>query len=80
MVDSKETILKAIGLRLRKFRCDNGYSREEIAEFLGVSERTYASYERGEHDIPMDAMYKLAPKYRITMAKLLDYKEEKEHI
>lgn len=77
MTDSKEVILKAMGLRLRRFRCENGYSRKEIAEFLEISERTYASYERGEHDVPMDVLYKLAPKYRITMAKMLYYEEEK---
>lgn len=76
MLDSKEVILRSMGIRLRAFRNDRGYSRKEIAEFLGITERTYASYERGEHDIPMEVMFKLAPFYRTTMTKLIDYKKE----
>ncbi len=75
MVDTKEEILKGMGARLRKFRNDNGYNREFIANHLGITERTYASYERGEHDIPMEVMYKLALLYRVTLTKLIDFKE-----
>ncbi len=75
MLDTKEEIIKGVGARLRKFRKDNGYNRETIANYLEISERTYASYERGEHDIPMEVMYKLALMYRVTLTKLIDYKE-----
>lgn len=78
MADTKEEILIALGKRIRAFRKEKGLSREYVAGELGVTERTYASYERGEHDIPMSVMYKLAPMFRTTMANLLDY--EKEHI
>ncbi len=75
MLDTKEEILEKIGARLRKFRNDNGYNREYVADYLGITERTYASYERGEHDIPMEVMYKLAVMYRVTLTKLIDLKE-----
>ena len=74
-METKEEILKEVGARLRKFRNEKGYNREFIAKYLCITERTYASYERGEHDIPMDVMYKLALMYRTTLANLIDYKK-----
>ncbi len=76
MSDTKEEILKAMGKRIRAFRNHRGFSREYVAGELGITERTYASYERGEHDIPMSVMYKLAPMFRTTMADLIDYEKE----
>lgn len=74
-METKEEILKEVGARLCKFRNENGYNREFVAKYLGITERTYASYERGEHDIPMGVMYKLALMYRTTLANLIDYKK-----
>lgn len=76
MTDENKTILVAMGKRLRAFRKDKGMSREYVAGELGITVRTYASYERGEHDIPLEALLKLAPMFHTTLANLIDYEKE----
>lgn len=76
MTDENKVILEAMGKRLRAFRNKKGMSREYIAHQLEITERTYASYERGEHDIPMEVLLKLAPMFRTTLTNLIDYEKE----
>lgn len=72
--ERKKRILKYVGSRFRAFREECGMSREEVAKQIGVSSRTLASYERGEREINMDNVMKLALVYRTTVTKLTDYK------
>ena len=67
-------ILKALGHRLRYFREQNKLSREQVAEHIGVTARTIASYERGEREASAEVIIKIAGLYGVTFAKLTDYK------
>lgn len=66
-------LLKEIGFRMRRCREDNCYSREMAAELLGMTARTLAAYERGEREITMNTIIKMAEIYRTTVGKLIDY-------
>lgn len=53
---------KRIGL-LRK---SNGKTQKEVAEILGVSQGTYARYERGESPFPATCLLKLSLLYDVS--------------
>ena len=53
--------------RIRKLRKDYKYSQGEIAELLGVSQRTYCDYEAGRIRIPLDKLIFLAKHYDCCM-------------
>lgn len=47
---------KELGARLKSIREGFGRSQAQMAEKLNVSQRTYASYERGESEMGVDAL------------------------
>ncbi len=73
MKEENKLILKYVGERLRSFRTARDISRESAAEQLGISKRTLASYERGEREITVPTIIKLAEIYRTTYTDLTNY-------
>ena len=67
-------ILKTLGQRLKYFREQRNLSRAQVAERIGVTSRTLASYERGEREASGELIIKIADLYGVTFAKLTDYK------
>lgn len=70
---------KAIGLRrriigvlLRQARMEAGYSQKDLADLLGCSSSTVASYEFGRTDIPLLDLEKLASHLEIPLSYFLD--------
>ncbi|MBR0365955.1 MAG: helix-turn-helix transcriptional regulator [Clostridia bacterium] len=51
------------GLKLKQLRRKNGYTREEIAELLGISKNTISNYESNKTPIPLSVMIKLSRLY-----------------
>lgn len=49
--------------RLRSMREERNLTQKNIAEVLGVSQRTYSDYESGRLRIPVDRMLTLAKYY-----------------
>lgn len=45
---------------LRRFRIRKGLKKQEIAEMMGVTARSYYAYEEGQRPVPSDALAKLA--------------------
>jgi transcriptional regulator with XRE-family HTH domain len=45
---------------LRRFRIRNGFKKQEMAEFMEVTRRSYYTYEEGKRAIPSSALVKLA--------------------
>ena len=54
------------GNRLKELRNSRRYTQDEVAEMIGELKRTYASWERGERDLPNDALVKLAGVFETT--------------
>lgn len=71
-------VLKCIGCNFKKYRRMCGYSRQEVADMIGVSPRTLAAYERAEREISTELTLKLAEVYKTPFKRLVDYKEVKE--
>lgn len=59
-----------IGKYLRKYRMDNGYSQEYVADVIGVSQKTYSNMENDKSNISFDTIKKLIDFYKIDVSNL----------
>ena len=64
---SKEELRRRLRENLRKFRGEEGYSQEEVAQLLGVSRPTYTYYETGKSTPSAADLARLAGLYAIRM-------------
>ncbi len=74
MDQRRREVLHHIGKRIKHHRRELGYSRDEVAELVGITPRTLAAYERGEREMSMEMAIELARIYKTTLTKLTDYK------
>lgn len=63
---------------IRELRKEKGLSQEEIARLLTCSQRVYSNYERGEANIPLDILCKLADFHDVSVDYLLGRTEKRE--
>lgn len=63
---------------IRSMRVDKGYTQEQIAKYLGISQNTYSQYEIGVLNYPVDAVVKLADFYGVSTDYLLGRTSQKE--
>lgn len=63
-------------LRIRDVREDRDYSQTTIAKIVGCDQSLYSKYERGERDIPLHIVDKLADFYKISVDYLLGRTDE----
>lgn len=52
-----------IGKNLKKLRDFNRFSQEQVSEFLGIKRSTYANYESGEREAPLEVLEKISHLY-----------------
>ena len=62
--------------RLEDLRVDHDITQIEIAKYLNMNRNVYWRYERGEREIPVWAVIKLAQYYRASTDYLLGLKDE----
>ena len=58
--------------RLRDLREDADKTQREIAAILGIDQRVYSNYERGDIDIPTAVLIKLADFHDVSVDYLLN--------
>lgn len=63
--------------RIRDLKEDNDINQKDVAQIIGMSEKQYARYERGETDIPMQAAIKLAKHYQVSLDYIAGLTNEK---
>ena len=61
---------------LRALREDRDLSQKQLAELLQVHQTTYSDYERGNINIPEDALIQLADFYKTSIDYLVDYTDD----
>lgn len=61
--------------RLKDMREDCDMSQEEVAKILKIQQVQYSRYERGEREIPIRHMIKLAEYYNVSMDYLCGIKK-----
>ncbi len=57
--------------RLRDLREDRDYTQAELAAMLGISQRGYSHYEKGDNDIPTEILIRLANIYQTSTDYIL---------
>ncbi|MCL2052864.1 MAG: helix-turn-helix domain-containing protein [Oscillospiraceae bacterium] len=57
---------------------DNDYKQIKIANYLNIKQGTYSDYERGEINVPVEALMKLAVFYNTSVDYLIDLTNEKK--
>ena len=62
--------------RLEDLRVDHDITQIEIAKYLNMNRNVYWRYERGEREIPVWAVIKLAQYYLVSTDYLLGLKDE----
>lgn len=63
---------------IRSIRIDRGYTQDQVAKVLGISQNTYSQYEIGVLNYPVDAIVKLADFYGVSTDYLLGRTSVKE--
>lgn len=53
--------------RLKDLREDKNLNQHKIAELLKTTQQTYSLWERGDREIPLHHMIKLAKFYKVSM-------------
>ncbi len=63
-------------LRLRDSREDHDLNQTQVAEYLGINQRTYSNYETEKRSMPMEHYRKLALLYETSVDYLLGLTDE----
>ncbi|MEZ3452918.1 MAG: helix-turn-helix transcriptional regulator [Oscillospiraceae bacterium] len=56
---------------MRDMREDNDLTQKKIAEYLMCGQSLYSKYERGEREIPLSLLIKLADYYDVSLDYLV---------
>lgn len=73
--------MKNLSKNIRILREKNGFSQQNIADFLGIERSLYGFYENGSREIPFDRLEKLASLFGCELNTLLtDNEQELEDI
>ena len=62
--------------RIREIREDRDINQAALAEYLGVHQTTYSSYELGKLSLTADVLVKLAEYYNTSVDYLLGLTDE----
>ena len=63
-------------LRIRDCREDRDLTQRQMADFLHCDQSLYSKYERGERDVPLHVMIRLADYYRTSIDYLIGRTDE----
>lgn len=61
----------SMNLRIRDMREDNDLTQKQISAILNCDQSLYSKYERGERDIPLSIIIKLADYYNTSIDYLV---------
>lgn len=65
-------------LRIRDMREDNDLTQQQIAKLLLCDQSLYSKYERGEREIPLHLLIKLADYYNTSLDYLVGRIDNKD--
>lgn len=69
--------MEAYCIRMRNLREDHDKTQEQIAVYLGTSQRVYSRYELGINAMPIRHLVKLCDYYLVSADYLLGRKNSK---
>ena len=63
--------VKEIAMRIAELRDVCGYTRETLADELGIDREVYAGYEENGKDIPISVIFQIANKFGVDFTEIL---------
>ena len=60
-----------MNLRIRDMREEKGITQQQISEYLNCDQSLYSKYERGEREVPLEIMVKLAMLFETSIDYLV---------
>jgi len=70
--------MQTMKLRIRELREDNDLTQLQIAKYLHCDQSLYSKYERGEREIPLALIIKLARLYGTSIDYMVGLSDVKE--
>jgi transcriptional regulator with XRE-family HTH domain len=67
-------ILQKFGLRVKELRSINGLTQEDLAEITELSRQYIGDVERGQRNISLVNIGKIASAFKISLTELFDFK------
>lgn len=64
--------------RIYDLRCDNDMTQQQVADYLVCNRQVYARYERGQREIPVSMVIKLASLYKTSTDYILGLTDKKQ--
>lgn len=71
-METKSKIAKNFGDRVRKLRDEAGYSQESFADVVGFDRSYMGKVERGESNLTINNVARIAKALKLTLSELLD--------
>jgi len=65
-----DSILKALGIRIRELRSKRGWSQEAFADACGINRSHMGQVERGETNMTFATLYFISQKLETSIATL----------
>lgn len=75
---AKKDICRELGHRLRILRQDKGLTQEKMAELAGINWRYYAEAERGQRNISIGSLQKIADGLEVTLEDIFRFQSERQ--
>lgn len=63
---------RIVGRNLRAYRLERGYSQEAFADYMGVHRTYFGAVERGERNLTLQTLEKIADFLGVDPRRLLD--------
>jgi len=63
---------RIIGQKIRNLRTKTGFTQKQIAQFLGVDQRTISKCEKGELQFRVDHLERLGQLFGISLSNLMN--------
>lgn len=70
--DQIDTLKKDIGLLIYKIRNENGYSRQEFAELVGISLNSLASIENGDTMVKINTLFQITNTLSLSLSSFFE--------
>lgn len=65
-------------LRIRDIREEKGMTQQQISDYLMCDQSLYSKYERGEREVPLEIMVKLAKLFETSIDYLVRLTDNKQ--